>query len=386
MNRIWFRGWGWLYQPVSIIAIGMMTIACLAPAAHAAAPPPASTNALHADPAQPDVSGLWVITGAFNFAPDKAPPKLLGEYKALYDKRTAAIKAGIAIDDVTADCLPAGMPHLLVVPYPFEIMQTPGRVTFLYEYDSVVRRVPLAGADKLKWNEDAVSYHGDSSGHWEGDTLVIDTINIRAIHSSTSRGPTATSCASRSTGAAASTTLENRITRRIQAYAEPSRSRTSTGCARSGRSRVRLERTTATRPMPRAAPAVGCQSHESRVCVVSCVLVTAVAPTARAHHSGAMYDNARQVTIEGVVKDFQWTNPHVWIQVLVPNDKGGSDEWGVECTSVNFMERRGWTRRTLKAGDRISVTLSPLRDGSRGGSFRSVNNLNGAPLVLQAEE
>lgn len=141
-----------------------------------AAPP---LTALYADAAQPDISGLWVVTGIFYFSPDKALPKLQGEYKSLYEKRTKAFNAGIAVDDVTADCLPAGLPHLLVVPYPFELVQTPGRVTFLHEYDGVVRRIPLESEGHLVPNEDTVSYNGDSSGHWEGDTLVIDTINIR---------------------------------------------------------------------------------------------------------------------------------------------------------------------------------------------------------------
>jgi hypothetical protein len=142
--------------------------------ASAAAPP---LNALYADAKQPDLSGIWVVTGQFYFAPDKSLPILQGIYKDLYAKRTEAFKAGIAIDDVTADCLPAGMPHLLVVPYPFEVLQTPGRVTFLYEYDSVVRRVPLDR--KAAVDPDLVSYHGDSYGRWQGDTLVIETVNIR---------------------------------------------------------------------------------------------------------------------------------------------------------------------------------------------------------------
>jgi hypothetical protein len=116
------------------------------------------------------------------------------------------------------------------------------------------------------------------------------------------------------------------------------------------------------------------------------LLATVTAAPTQAHHSFAMYDSTRTITIEGTVRDFQWTNPHVWIQVLVPDGKGGSEEWGVECTSVNFMSRRGWTKRTLKAGDRISITLSPLRDGSRGGSFKGVNSLNGAPLELTPED
>ena len=105
-----------------------------------------------------------------------------------------------------------------------------------------------------------------------------------------------------------------------------------------------------------------------------------------AHHSFAMYDSAKQITIEGVVKEVQWANPHVWIQIMVPNAAGNEEEWSVECTSVNFMTRRGFTRHTIKAGDKISVTLSPLKDGSHGGAFKAVNSLNGAPLTLEPQE
>jgi hypothetical protein len=122
--------------------------------------------------------------------------------------------------------------------------------------------------------------------------------------------------------------------------------------------------------------------------LVSLVLALAIGASAplAAHHSFAMYDSANQIKLDGVVKELQWSNPHVWIQIVVANDKGGTDEWGVECTSVNFMIRRGWTKHTLRAGDKINVTISPLRDGAKGGSFRAVNSLNGAPLKLEVEE
>ncbi|MFO1503199.1 MAG: DUF6152 family protein [Steroidobacteraceae bacterium] len=107
---------------------------------------------------------------------------------------------------------------------------------------------------------------------------------------------------------------------------------------------------------------------------------------AQAHHSFAIYDSTHQVTIEGTVKEFQWTNPHVWIHVMVKNDKGAEEEWAVECTSVNFLQRRGWTKRTFKTGDKVSITLSPLRDGSNGGSFRTVNTINGVVPKFETEE
>ena len=116
------------------------------------------------------------------------------------------------------------------------------------------------------------------------------------------------------------------------------------------------------------------------------MLLVCLPLAAQAHHSFAIYDSAHQVTIEGTVKEFQWTNPHVWIHVLVKDEAGKEQEWHVECTSVNFLARRGWSKRTFKPGDKVSITLSPLRDGSAGGSFRTVNSLNGAPLQVEAEE
>jgi len=120
--------------------------------------------------------------------------------------------------------------------------------------------------------------------------------------------------------------------------------------------------------------------------LVTAILGVLLAVPALAHHSFAMYDSSRQVTIEGVVKEVQWTNPHVWIEVMVPNAAGGNDQWSIECTSVNFMTRRGFSKHTIKPGDKISITLSPLKDGAHGGAFKSVNSLNGAPLALEPQD
>jgi hypothetical protein len=167
-----------LLKPLAVVTFASAGLLSLAVSA-APKPAKAALSATHADAAQPDISGLWVVTGAMYYAPDRSVPRLLGDYKALYDKRTEAFKAGIAVDDTTAECLPAGLPHLFIVPYPFEILQTPGRVTFLYEYDSAVRRVPLGAAPPAQPDSDSASYNGDSYGHWEGDTLIIETLNIR---------------------------------------------------------------------------------------------------------------------------------------------------------------------------------------------------------------
>ncbi len=101
-----------------------------------------------------------------------------------------------------------------------------------------------------------------------------------------------------------------------------------------------------------------------------------------AHHSFAMYD-IKTLTFKGTVKSFQWTNPHVIVWVLVqPEDGSAAQEWSFETTSPGVLTRSGWTRQTLKAGDRVSVTFSPLRDGSHGGGLNSVTLLDtGQKLV-----
>jgi hypothetical protein len=102
-----------------------------------------------------------------------------------------------------------------------------------------------------------------------------------------------------------------------------------------------------------------------------------------AHHSFAMFEPTKTLTFKGTVKTFQWTNPHVILSVLVQPDGGGAaQEWALETTSPGVLTRAGWTRQSIKAGDRVSVVISPLRDGSHGGSLNSVTLLDtGQTLV-----
>jgi Family of unknown function (DUF6152) len=116
------------------------------------------------------------------------------------------------------------------------------------------------------------------------------------------------------------------------------------------------------------------------------ILLAALAGSAAqvmAHHSFAMYEPTKTLTFKGTVKTFQWTNPHVILWVLVQPDGGGApQEWSLETTSPGVLTRAGWTRESIKAGDKVSVTLSPLRDGSHGGSLNSVTLLDtGQKLV-----
>jgi hypothetical protein len=98
-----------------------------------------------------------------------------------------------------------------------------------------------------------------------------------------------------------------------------------------------------------------------------------------AHHSGAMFDDKESVTLNGTVKVFQWTNPHCWIQVLVPGRQEPT-EWSVEMGSPAQLFRGGWKPGTLKAGDKITVVIHPMRDGSKGGLFVSAIGADGKPI------
>jgi hypothetical protein len=116
--------------------------------------------------------------------------------------------------------------------------------------------------------------------------------------------------------------------------------------------------------------------------VVLAAVVGAASPAA-AHHSFAMYEPTKTLTFKGTVKSFQWTNPHVILWVLVQPDGGGApQEWSFETTSPGVLTRNGWTRQSLKAGDKVSVTFSPLRDGSRGGGLNSVTLLDTGQTLI----
>ena len=101
---------------------------------------------------------------------------------------------------------------------------------------------------------------------------------------------------------------------------------------------------------------------------------------AGAHHSFAMFDLAKEVTVEAVVKEVQFTNPHVWLQILVKDDKGVETEWSIESGAPGMMLRNGWKPSTLKAGDKVTLTMHPLRNGKPGGSLVNVKVPDGRVL------
>jgi len=110
--------------------------------------------------------------------------------------------------------------------------------------------------------------------------------------------------------------------------------------------------------------------NTSRAVVAAATVLAAGA--AVAHHSFAMFDRDKEVVLAGTVREFQWTNPHAFIEVDVPDAQGKVEKWSVEMNSPNNLTRQGWKSTLLKPGDKVTVTLSPLRDGKKGGLFVAV--------------
>ena len=97
-----------------------------------------------------------------------------------------------------------------------------------------------------------------------------------------------------------------------------------------------------------------------------------IAGAAYAHHSMAGFERTKTVTLVGTVKQFKWANPHCWIEMEVPNSKGGTDIWNVEMTAPGILARAGWKSNTVKPGDKVSIAARPMLTGDPGGLFVSL--------------
>jgi hypothetical protein len=107
-------------------------------------------------------------------------------------------------------------------------------------------------------------------------------------------------------------------------------------------------------------------------CAGAAVALLVSCPVALAHHSFSMFDLGKEVTVDAVVKEFQFTNPHVWIQIVVPDAKGTDTEWSIEAGAPGMMIRNGWKGSTLKPGDKVTLTMHPLKSGNTSGSLVKV--------------
>ena len=110
----------------------------------------------------------------------------------------------------------------------------------------------------------------------------------------------------------------------------------------------------------------------------------ALAPLALAHHSTAVFDMQKTVEIKGTIKEFQWTNPHTWIQLVVTGPDGKVTEWSIEGASPNGLKRQGWKSNVIKSGDKVTVIISPLRNGDNGGALIMATLPDGTTLGRRA--
>lgn len=117
--------------------------------------------------------------------------------------------------------------------------------------------------------------------------------------------------------------------------------------------------------------------------VISCgAVLLLVLQDAVAHHSYAMFDHSKTITVEGSVAKLEWVNPHVFVWVYVKNEKSGAyDLYGFENGPVTMMMRAGWTSETLKPGEKIRVQFFPLTDGRTGGYFIKAVHADGSVSI-----
>ena len=114
------------------------------------------------------------------------------------------------------------------------------------------------------------------------------------------------------------------------------------------------------------------------------IAVAAFTAPAIAHHSFAMFDDQKTVTLQGTVKEFEWVNPHSWLRVMVNDDKTGKPAlWALELSSPSRLVTMGMHADSVKPGDAVSVTFHPMKDGTRGGQFMQAT-LPGGKQIIRA--
>jgi hypothetical protein len=185
-DHLVMTGIGTLLRP----AAAALALLCLPQSAQAQQP--ATQAPASADPSS--LQGVWEPLGGAILDPTararpgnagRSMPELMvfppynAKYQARYDKITADLRAGVKLRDGSARCLPQGMPRMMVIGYPIDIIVQPNRVVMLFEPGQQRRIIHTDGRKHTELDVLDPSYSGESIGHWEGDTLVVDTVGIR---------------------------------------------------------------------------------------------------------------------------------------------------------------------------------------------------------------
>jgi Family of unknown function (DUF6152) len=124
-----------------------------------------------------------------------------------------------------------------------------------------------------------------------------------------------------------------------------------------------------------------------RAVVTSSVLAAALlfAVPAWPHHSNVAYEVTKVITVSGVVKEFEWVNPHTWLHIVADDGKGGKVEWACEGRAPSILSRAGWSKGSLKAGETVTVDMSPAKDGTPTGIIARVTKADGSVLANQPQ-
>ena len=93
-----------------------------------------------------------------------------------------------------------------------------------------------------------------------------------------------------------------------------------------------------------------------------------------------MFDKATIVEVTATVREFQWTNPHIWIQVIIKNDDGEMEEWSIEGLGPNSLFRKGWRPNSFSPGDVVEMKFNPMQDGSKAGGFIGARFADGSTI------
>jgi hypothetical protein len=105
---------------------------------------------------------------------------------------------------------------------------------------------------------------------------------------------------------------------------------------------------------------------------VAGIAAALMAPSAYAHHSFAMFDAEKTITLNGTVKEIEWTNPHIWLYVMAPDQGGTIQEYPLEMQGPGQSMKNGWKQDSVKPGDKVTVEMHPLKTGARGGQLMTV--------------
>ncbi len=108
------------------------------------------------------------------------------------------------------------------------------------------------------------------------------------------------------------------------------------------------------------------------------LLVLSFSGSALAHHSFAMFDSTNQIRVSGVVTQFDWTNPHIYIEMDVKQDDGSTKHWTIECANISILSRLGWKFNIVKEGDTLTAVVAPLRSGEPGALLKQMMLADGS--------